>query len=522
MAVLKQTSPTAWPVAPKPIPSSTVPSASTSNAVGAGSSHSWAGFEASVCGCVGIGKGLNVPRSRLPLAGAIARGHSRVARRYQQRDERGDEGRPGAARLDAPHGQCRGSPARDKRCRAPKTQRRRDPRRHGQDDQAAPGIARYLRESRPRRARRPGARGDRHHLRLPAQAHVGLGGRLSDFLADQGARSRHAQGHGPHHDGAQGAIRRADGFLQGQRACEEAARRRLTAMTQRRMLVGLLGANIQGSMSPALFADAFAAAGIDGYYHLLDADRLPGRLPQLFDAIKTAGFIGANVTFPFKQEIIPLLDAVDPGAAQVGAVNTVMFAPDGRSTGYNFDRAGWRNSFNESIGSASAKDATVVQIGAGGAGRAVAFALMDLGVANLVLHDLDTARANALKADLARHYGSSRCRLAQDLERDIVAAAGVVNATQVGMRGFPGNPVPVAALKATHWAADVIYTPMQTEFLKAAAAKGARTLNGSGMCVHQAVEAFAQLTGVTPDLARLHRTFATAVAARDAALAAAT
>ncbi|HTC05990.1 MAG TPA: shikimate dehydrogenase, partial [Xanthobacteraceae bacterium] len=185
-------------------------------------------------------------------------------------------------------------------------------------------------------------------------------------------------------------------------------------MTKRRMLVGLLGANIQGSMSPALFADAFAAAGIDGYYHLLDADRLPGRLPQLFEAIKTAGFIGANVTFPFKQEIIPLLDAVDPGAAQVGAVNTVVFAPDGRSTGYNFDRAGWRNSFNESIGAGGAKDATVVQIGAGGAGRAVAFALMDLGVADLVLHDLDTARANALKADLSQHYGASRCRLAQD------------------------------------------------------------------------------------------------------------
>jgi shikimate dehydrogenase len=294
-------------------------------------------------------------------------------------------------------------------------------------------------------------------------------------------------------------------------------------MTKRRMLIGLLGANIQGSMSPALFADAFAAAGIDGYYHLLDADRLPGRrLPQLFDAIKAAGFAGANVTYPFKQEIIALLDAVDPGAAQVGAVNTVVIAPDGRTTGYNFDRAGWRNSFNERIGSGSAKDATVVQIGAGGAGRAIAFALMDLGVAELVLHDLDTARAHALKSDLSSHYGASRCRVAKDLERDIAAAAGVVNATQVGMRGFPGNPVPVTALKASHWAADVIYTPLQTEFLKAAAAKGARVLNGGGMCVHQAVEAFRQLTGVAPDLARLHRTFATAVAARDAALAAAT
>ncbi len=292
-------------------------------------------------------------------------------------------------------------------------------------------------------------------------------------------------------------------------------------MTRRRMLVGLLGANIQGSMSPALFAASFAEAGIDGYYHLLDADLLRGRrLPQLFDAIKTAGFVGANVTYPFKQEIFPLLDAVDASAGQVGAVNTVVFAADGRSTGYNFDRAGWRNSFASSLGAASAQDKTVVQIGAGGAGRAVAFALMDLGVAALVLHDLDRARAEALKADLAKHYGASRCRIADDLERDIAAAAGVVNATQVGMRGFPGNPVPIAALKASHWAADVIYTPLQTEFLKAAAAKGARTLNGSGMCVHQAVEAFRQLTGFTPDLSRLHRTFTTAVAARDAVLGA--
>ena len=164
-------------------------------------------------------------------------------------------------------------------------------------------------------------------------------------------------------------------------------------MTARRMLIGLIGANIQGSMSPALFADAFAAAGIDGYYHLIDADRLPGRrVPELLQAMKTLGFAGANVTYPFKQEIIPLLDAVDPEAAQVGAVNTIAIAPDGRVTGYNFDRRGWRKSFEATFGGEGAADKTVVQIGAGGAGRAVAFALMDLGVATLVLHDLDTAQ----------------------------------------------------------------------------------------------------------------------------------
>jgi len=287
----------------------------------------------------------------------------------------------------------------------------------------------------------------------------------------------------------------------------------------RRMLLGLIGANIMGSLSPALFAEAFRAAGIDGFYHLIDVDRLrERRLPQLLAAIKAAGFTGANVTFPFKQEILSLLDGVDREAAQTGAVNTVTIADDGRTTGYNFDRRGWRRSFEEELGAESARGATVVLVGAGGAGRAVAFALMDLGVARLVVHDRDGARAQALCGDIAMHFGASRCRVAGIFDSEISAADGVVNATQTGMRGFPGNPVPASALKASHWAADVIYTPVDTEFLKAAAAKGARVMNGGGMCVHQAVEAFRLFTGIAPDVASMHRAFAKALAARDAAL----
>jgi shikimate dehydrogenase len=287
-------------------------------------------------------------------------------------------------------------------------------------------------------------------------------------------------------------------------------------MTRPRVLIGLIGANIMGSLSPALFADAFAAAGIDGFYHLIDVDRLPGRrLPQLLDALKAAGFAGANITYPFKQDVMALLDAVDPEAAQTGAINTVAIAPDGRATGYNFDRRGWRHGFEEIFGRDGARGAAVVLVGAGGAGRAVAFALLDLGVGLLVIHDRDGARATTLKNDLAKYYGASRCRVTSDLAADIAAADGVVNATQVGMRGFPGNPVPVSALSATHWCADVVYTPIETEFIRAAAAKGCRVMTGAGMCVHQAVEAFRLFTGVEPDLARLHRAFATALAARD-------
>jgi len=290
-------------------------------------------------------------------------------------------------------------------------------------------------------------------------------------------------------------------------------------VTQPRVLIGLIGANIMGSLSPALFADAFAAAGIDGFYHLIDVDRMPERrLAQLLDAIRTAGFAGANITYPFKQEVIALLDAVDPEAAQTGAINTVAIAPDGRTTGYNFDRRGWRHSFEETFGRDGAQGASVVLIGAGGAGRAVAFALLDLGAARLVIHDRDGARATALRNDLAKHYGASRCRLTSDLAGDIAAADGVVNATQVGMRGFPGNPVPVSALSAAHWCADVVYTPIETAFIQAATAKGCRVMTGGGMCVHQAVEAFRLFTGVEPDLARLHCVFATALAARDSAI----
>src|SRR6266568_4463081 len=117
-----------------------------------------------------------------------------------------------------------------------------------------------------------------------------------------------------------------------------------------RVLVGLIGANIMNSLSPTLFSEAFAAAGIDGFYHLMDVDHLPGRpLADLLDAARTAGFAGVNITYPFKQEVMALLDVVNPGASEVGAVNTVAFGPDGRKTGYNFDRLGFRRSFEDGL-----------------------------------------------------------------------------------------------------------------------------------------------------------------------------
>jgi shikimate dehydrogenase len=291
-------------------------------------------------------------------------------------------------------------------------------------------------------------------------------------------------------------------------------------MINQQALIGLIGANIMKSLTPAMQIDAFAAMGVVGHYHLMDVDRLPGRtLPALLDAVRTAGFMGVNVTFPFKQAIISLLDALSPEARQIGAVNTVVIDAGGRTTGHNTDRSGFRLSFEKHLGRAAAEDRSAVLVGAGGAGSAVAFALMDLGLGRLSVHDQDPAKAEALVSQILTHFGAGRARVSTSLLDDIAGADGVANATPIGMSGFPGNPVPVEALRPVLWVSDVIYSPMETALIRAATNVGCRTLMGGGMCVYQAVDAFRLFTGHAPDVARMERTFTAALAERDRLLA---
>jgi len=278
-----------------------------------------------------------------------------------------------------------------------------------------------------------------------------------------------------------------------------------------RMLVGLLGINIGQSLAPALHEDAFAAAGMSGHYHLMDAETpRPRSLPDLLAAVRTAGFGGVNVTFPFKEAVIPLLDEVSAEAREIGAVNTVVIDAQGRTSGHNTDRSGFRAAFLETFGSDAAKGKPVLLLGAGGAGRAVAFALKDLGAAPIRLFDRDRQKARNLAADL----GAGQCEVLDAPEPAAASAAGIVNATPIGMTGHDGLPMTPDVVRAGQFVADVIYTPLETAFVKAAQAKGARTMGGAGMCVHQAVDAFRHFTGKTPDIARLKRTFAAAAARR--------
>lgn len=294
-------------------------------------------------------------------------------------------------------------------------------------------------------------------------------------------------------------------------------------MVERRLLVGLIGANIGRSLSPALHEDAFAAAGIKGHYHLMDLDVLGARADpgRLLAAICVTGFAGVNITHPCKEAVLELLDQVSPEAAQIGAANTVVIDGNGRTCGYNTDRIGFRRSFEETLGRAVVAGRKAALIGAGGAGRAVACALMDLGASEVAIHDQDRRRAEAMLLTLAASGATTRFRVAHHLNDALADAAGAVNATPVGMLGYGGIPIPPERLRSELWIADVVYTPLETALIAAARARGGRVMTGGGMCVHQAAEAFRLFTGIEPDVARMHRLFDRLCAARDAALAAA-
>ncbi len=290
-----------------------------------------------------------------------------------------------------------------------------------------------------------------------------------------------------------------------------------------RRLIGLIGCNIMKSLSPALHEDAFAAAGVKGHYHLMDLDVLGDRtdFAHLFEAVRIAGFAGINVTHPFKEAVIPLLDEVSPEAKQIGAVNTVVIGRDARTRGDNTDRVGFRRAFEETIGVAAIAGKRAAVIGAGGAGRAVSFALVDLGAAHVVIHDKDHERAQTLAAELSGHFGKVRCEAETELTGAMRDAAGAVNASPVGMLGYAGSPIPEELIASSQWIADAVYTPLETQLIAGARRKGCKVMTGGGMCVHQAAEAFRLFTGIAPDIARMHALFSRECAKRDAELAAA-
>jgi len=274
----------------------------------------------------------------------------------------------------------------------------------------------------------------------------------------------------------------------------------------RTLLLGLIGAGIGASRSPAMHEEEAAAHGLRCVYQRIDLDRLgltSEALPELLTAAERMGFAGVNVTHPCKQAVMPLLTDLSDEARAIGSVNTVVFA-GGRRAGYNTDWSGFRQSVRDRLPGAGF--GRVVQLGAGGAGAATAYAMLDLGVRELVVVDTIHERAGSLVNRLAAAY-PGRVRAERDVSAALPGAEGLIHATPTGMSGHPGLPLPVSLLRRDLWVADVVYFPLETELLRAARQLGCRTLDGAGMAVSQAAEAFRLFTGLQADAGRMRSVF---------------
>jgi quinate/shikimate dehydrogenase (NAD+) len=278
-------------------------------------------------------------------------------------------------------------------------------------------------------------------------------------------------------------------------------------MAKSKFLVGLIGEGIQESLSPALHEQEARRQGLILHYQLIDLAR-DGRsvadLPRLIESGEAAGFDGLNITHPCKQAVLPLLTELSEDARAIGAVNTVVFRK-GERKGYNTDCSGFAMSFRQELDGVARR--CVVLLGAGGAGAAVAHALVSLGVGQIFIFDRDHERAETLARSVAMHHPGQRVASVRELEPAAKQADGLIHATPTGMAAHPGLPFDPALLRPEMWLAEIVYFPLETELLRAARKRGCRTVDGGGMMVWQAVGAFEHFTGVKPDAARMEAHF---------------
>ncbi|NML32653.1 shikimate dehydrogenase [Paraburkholderia antibiotica] len=272
-------------------------------------------------------------------------------------------------------------------------------------------------------------------------------------------------------------------------------------------LVGLIGSGISGSLTPAMHEEEGSKLGLHYVYRRIDLDAQKldaSALPELLTAAERMGYNGLNITYPCKQAVIPLLDELSDEARALGAVNTVLFK-DGKRIGHNTDCSGFTRAFQRGLPDASLE--RVVQLGAGGAGAAVAHAALSMGAQALTLFDVDVSRAQSLADELQKRFPNARVSAGTSLAESLAAAQGLIHATPTGMAKLPGLPLPAELLHRDLWVADIVYFPIRTALLQAAEALGCRTLSGGGMAVYQAVDAMRIFTGLEPDAERVYTHF---------------
>ena len=235
-----------------------------------------------------------------------------------------------------------------------------------------------------------------------------------------------------------------------------------------KLLLGLIGAGIQSSLTPAMHERECASHGLRCVYQLIDLDELQltaDPLAELLLSAERMGFAGLNITFPCKQRVVPLLDHLSKEAEALGAVNTVVLR-DGRRLGLNTDSYGFAEAFRRDL--AGVPIGSVLQLGAGGAGAAVAYALLGEGIKALTIYDVDAAQAVKLAQRLGLQFPGAQVAATEEPWDAVLTVQGLINATPVGMAKMPGSPIQAHLLRPSLWVADVIYFPAETELLRAA------------------------------------------------------
>jgi shikimate dehydrogenase len=276
-------------------------------------------------------------------------------------------------------------------------------------------------------------------------------------------------------------------------------------LSGRAALAGVMGWPVGHSLSPRLHGFWLRQHRIDGAYVPLAV--APGNLAQALRALPALGFRGANLTIPHKEPALALLDRITPAAARIGAVNTVMVTDDGL-LGDNTDAYGFMENLAAGAPDWRATDGPAVLLGAGGAARAIATALIDAGAPELRLVNRTLVRAHALAdqlADTARQHGTALAVVPWQDEAALTGASLLVNTTSLGMTGQPPLEVDLAALPAAALVTDIVYSPLETGLLAAARASGHAVVDGLGMLLHQARPGFRAWFGVEPEVSEALR-----------------
>lgn len=262
----------------------------------------------------------------------------------------------------------------------------------------------------------------------------------------------------------------------------------------------VIGDPIDHSLSPVMHNEAFKQAGIQGSYEKKRVTS--GDLPSFLQYLKESDYAGCNVTIPHKVAIIPFLDEIDPEAEKIGAVNTVV-NNNGKLKGYNTDGKGFLMGLKEKI-SKPISEMNILLIGAGGAARSIAYALLKENPEKLFIANRSAERLNLLVKDLNK--ASVEPLSLEKAESELFRFDVLINTTNAGMHpNIETMPIQLTKLKKDIVVCDIVYNPLQTKWLQTAESKGAVIDNGVSMLVMQGAMAFEKWTGSFPDTNKMKK-----------------